>query len=354
MIRDECQEVEETGKLSGKVLDFIYEHRLFKLFVPEAFGGKMTDFPSAVKVFQEAARIDGNFGWLVTIGSGGGMFVSNMTEEAAKASYFPREAVIAGSGFPSGFAQPTDDGYIINGEWFYCSGSQYATVFTATCMVGDGDETEQKILAFALDPEQVEVLGDWGAFGLKGTSSHSIRVVEQFVPQHKVFSVFEVQNDGGGAVHSLPFLMFSEASFAAISLGIGRHFLEEVEAILHKNEENWQKGPVNRYAVVKEKLLAEKARLEKANRAFHNLVHSVWEQHTQGIELPSELQREFSTIAKRSTSTAIYCADNLFRYIGMQAVMEKNSLNRIWRDLHTASQHMFLTPYNEVDSLPFD
>lgn len=62
MIRNERRQYEETGKIPANILEFIYNKQLFKLIVPEAFGGKMLDLPSATRIFQQAAYIDGNFG----------------------------------------------------------------------------------------------------------------------------------------------------------------------------------------------------------------------------------------------------------------------------------------------------
>ena len=251
-IRKESKNCEQSKQITDAMLTFMTEQQLFKLFVPEELGGKMLDLPSAVRVFQEAAAIDGNFGWLVTVGSGGGMFTENMTEDAARSYYSPENAVIAGSGFPAGTAQPTDGGYMINGKWFYCSGSQYATLFTASCRVESEASGQNQILAFVLEPDQVNVIEDWDAFGLKGTSSHTIEVVNQFVPTYRSFSIFKQQNDLVGPIHTFPFVPFSEASFAAVALGIGAHFLEEVGHLLEKNKQNWQAGPIDRYAALKQ------------------------------------------------------------------------------------------------------
>jgi len=67
-------EQERTATISSAALKFIYQHKLFKLFVPEAFGGSMAGLPEAVRIFEQASFIDGSFGWAVTIGAGGGFF----------------------------------------------------------------------------------------------------------------------------------------------------------------------------------------------------------------------------------------------------------------------------------------
>lgn len=63
--------MEQEGRPTEDVLQFIHDLRLFHLFVPNELEGRMTTLPQAVRIFQECSRVDGSsFGWLVTIGAG--------------------------------------------------------------------------------------------------------------------------------------------------------------------------------------------------------------------------------------------------------------------------------------------
>ncbi|MBP1949800.1 acyl-CoA dehydrogenase family protein [Virgibacillus litoralis] len=347
-IREQTVHVERTKAIPDTLLDFIYEKRLFKLLVSESLGGRLLELPNALRIFQDASYAEGNFGWLVTIGSGGGMFSPNFEVNQAKNYFTPNNAVIAGSGFPAGKAEKADEGYIVNGEWKYSSGSEFATLFTANCVVEDGEAT--KVVSFILNTDQVHVKEDWDAFGLKGTSSHTIQVVDQFVPAKRTFSIFEIQNDFAGSVHQFPFVPFSEASFASIVFGIGRHYLEEAEQIAIKNKDNWQQGEFDRYRFVTDKLKIEQQRWEAAETYFYELVEKTWHAHKNGQDVDDETWEEFSLACKQGATTVITCAQNLFRYMGMECVMEHSELNRIWRDLQTAAQHAFLIPYKENEA----
>ncbi|MDG0809682.1 acyl-CoA dehydrogenase family protein [Cohnella rhizosphaerae] len=127
--------IERDGRLPQDILERIYEERLFKLFVPEALGGRMTPLPDAARIFEQAAYADGSFGWLVTIGSGGGFFAATLPEETAETLFADPRAVIAGSGHPTGVAKAVPGGYRVNGGWKYCSGAGYASFYTANCIV---------------------------------------------------------------------------------------------------------------------------------------------------------------------------------------------------------------------------
>ncbi|TXL64393.1 acyl-CoA dehydrogenase [Cerasibacillus terrae] len=348
-IRNETENAEQIKTITKDLLNFMIDKQLFKLIVPQALNGKGLSLPDAAQIFQDASYIDGNFGWLVTIGTGGGMFTANFSKKAAEEYFTPIEAVIAGSGFPAGIAEKTDGGYIINGEWFYCSGSDYASMFTATCKVTNSDPNNPKFLSFVFEKDQVEVIPDWDAFGLKATTSNTIRITNQFVPEERAFSIFEMKNEYKTKVHDFPFLAFSEASFAAMVLGIGRHFLEEVRSITEERKKDWQQQG-NRYTFMMEKVEQEEKRWEKANIIFHKKLARLWEKHTANKELTETEQQAFRTISKKIATTMLTCANHLFRFIGMQAVMEYSTLNRIWRNLHTAAQHTFLTPTNTEET----
>ncbi|KAB8136823.1 acyl-CoA dehydrogenase [Gracilibacillus oryzae] len=339
-------DIENKKVLPSSVLAVIYQKKLFKLFVSESLGGRGMDLPGALKIFQEASTIDGNLGWAVTIGSGGGMFSANFSEQLAKDLFSQENAVIAGSGFPGGKAVKTDGGYLVNGEWKFCSGSPYATIFTANCLI----EEEATVLSFILKPEEVEVMYDWNSFGLVATSSHSIRISNQFIPSERTFSITEMNNNFTEDIHQFPFVPFSEASFASVVLGIGKNFLNEVKVNTKKNKLNWAKGHFDKYQFVISKWEKEMERWKIAETTFYKQIDQVWNLYQEGSPLSEDQLAEFSLVCKKAASTSLTCAQNLFRYMGMEIVMQPSKLNRIWRDLHTASQHAFLIPYRENES----
>lgn len=334
-IRSQSLHMEQTRKVPEEILSWMIEQKLFKLFVPEKLGGRMLTLPAALRVFQQVAAIDGTIGWLTTIGSGGGMFVANFEQTWAEKLFTPENAVIAGSGHPSGKAVKTDDGYIVNGEWRFCSGAPFAAFFTANCMTDAGD-----IVSFILMREQVEVVEDWDAFGLKATGSHTIKVKNALVPADRTFSIYVIKNDYAGLVHSFPFLQFSQASFTAVCLGIGEHFFAEAKAIAEKNKEIWS---TDRFTKVTEAIDEQETTFHKAIDQFYEEIELLWNDHEAGHKLADEQLEVFSSICKLSTQQTFEGVQALIRMLGMEAVMQSSPFNRIWRDLYTAGQHSFLT-----------
>lgn len=331
-------EIEETRTLPKDLLQVAYEERLFKLFIPEVLGGLSLSLPEAAQVFQETSKADGSFGWLTTIGSGGNMFLENMTESQAKELYSPPDAVIAGSGHPTGEAHSENDGYRVTGEWRYCSGAPYATMFTANTIIHRDGKATEEMRACIFMPDQVEIIEDWDAFGLKGTGSHTIRVTNAFVPENRTFSVMEKQNTLGSSVHSLPFVQFSQVSFAAVCLGISSRFLEEAHSFAKKVKARWSSDKMDSFNHL---LNEQQNRFDTVEQSFHKTVEQFWKLHLEDNLSEHELEN-LSTICLQSADVATDCAVHLFRPMGMEAVMESSPINRAFRDLWTAGQHGFL------------
>ncbi|WP_054752584.1 hypothetical protein [Piscibacillus salipiscarius] len=250
LIRSYSYEIEKRGELSQEVLDVIYEQKLFKLFVPEDLDGRMMPLPDAIKVFEDAAWVDGSFGWLVQIGSGAGFFVTTMEPDWASEVFGKRDVYIAGSDRPSGKARAVDGGYIVTGEWKFCSGSKHATAFTANAHVQGSDITH----AFTFLPEQVEVIEDWDAFGLKGTNSHTFKVQEAFVPENRTFDVLKPHFHFDNPVYHYPFVPFAAANIAATTIGIARHFFEEAKRLVESKKELWQQYEPGRLSRLRRRL----------------------------------------------------------------------------------------------------
>src|SRR5690625_7927260 len=108
------------------------------MFVPKERGGMEMDLPTASAIVEEYSYIDGNLGWIVQIGAGGGVFAAYLSDEIGRKYFAGEDQVIAGSDFVGGTAHSTENGYMISGSWNYASGSMHASAFTGIVRIADG------------------------------------------------------------------------------------------------------------------------------------------------------------------------------------------------------------------------
>ncbi|MEK5234074.1 acyl-CoA dehydrogenase [Lysinibacillus sp. FSL K6-0232] len=341
-IKERGLEFEQLGKLPQDVLDFIYEQQLFKIFTAKELGGKDLDLLEGIKIFQQMSALDGNFGWLITIGTGGNAFIPAFNKDICENIYTPKNAVIAGSGYPTGIAVKADNGYYVTGQWKYCSGADYATTFTMNCVVEqDGVKTEN-IISCSMDRQHVEVLNDWRAMGLKATASHTIRVNHIWVPHEATFQLGTIKNNYGNLVHSFPFATFAEASFLSVCLGITENFLEESLHLIKQRQHDASR--IERIGALQFLVIQQQKHFKQYEEQFYTMLSTYWQKHQQGSQLTEEELLQFTQMTKKIAAACVEIANNLVRSLGMDAITETATINRIWRNLYTAAQHGFLTP----------
>ncbi|EHB62465.1 MULTISPECIES: acyl-CoA dehydrogenase [Paenibacillus] len=346
-VRQFSLEMDKFRRIPKEVLDFIYDERLFHLFVPDELEGRMTALPEAARLFQACSRIDGNLGWMVTIGAGGGFFAALLEQDVSREIFARRDAVIAGSGMPTGTARRVEGGYRVSGRWKYCSGSTYATTFTANAVIDSGNESAkaselpsgaeaQEIRAFAFRPEQIRILPDWNAFGLRATASHTMIAEDVFVPDNRTFLFDEMKSYEHEAIYRYPFLPFAQVSFAAVAIGIAEHFLAAAEALAEA------KGSE---AYVMDKLKEHSGFLRDGEVNFYETVETSWRELLQQGKLSVETEAAVTTASIGAANTARTCGQTLFPLLGLTAAMEDSEVNRCWRDLQTACSHSLLRSY---------
>lgn len=347
-IREQALGMDKHRQVTPDVLKTIYDHRLFHLFVPDELEGRMTPLPDAARIFQESARIDGNLGWLVTIGAGGGFFAALMSPDISRRVFARREAVIAGSGMPTGIARQVDGGYIVTGSWKYCSGSTYATTFTANAVIEQGstlqdahgeptaEQGEPEIRSFIMNPDQIEIQQDWNAFGLRATGSHTISAVEAFVPDEMTFSLTETKGYENEPIYRYPFLPFAQVSFAGVAIGIAEHFLEAAESLaVKRGSSSYVFGKLNEY----------QAALQLSVADFYKRVEVSWDELMINGALSDATEAQVTAQSIETAQAALFCGQQLFPLFGLSAAMEDAEINRCWRDLQTACSHALLRTY---------
>lgn len=339
---------EEVGKLHPEILELAYRENWFKLFVPKIYGGPGKKLPEILRLEEALAEVDGSLGWTVTLCAGAAWFAGFLNPELANEIFADRTVCFAGSGAVGGTATKTANGYLINGHWKYASGALHATVFTANCTLKNQDGSDlldadgnPEIKSFILKKEEVEILAGWSYFGLIATGSHAFEVHDLIVPENRTFKIndtIEVADEG----FDYPFLQLAETTLAVNSLGMANHFVRLVE------EAFFSRSGLKRYndkqiQYFNQELNQCKAEMQNLKISFYKSFDQSWQQLTEKGQIAEDKLVEVSLMSRKLAHVCRKATDTLFPYCGLEAAKKESELNRVWRDMHTASQHALLT-----------
>ncbi|WP_316777598.1 acyl-CoA dehydrogenase [Pedobacter antarcticus] len=339
---------EEQGKLHPVILELAYSKQWFKLFVPASYGGPQLLLPEILRLEEALAAEDGSLAWTVTLCSGAGWFAGFLDPELAADVFSDPEVCFAGSGAIGGTAVESEAGYTINGYWKYASGALHATVFTANCQLLDhnnnplkDDAGNQVIRSFILKKDEVELVPGWSYFGLAATGSHAFEVKDLQVPANRTFQINEnIKLNSPG--FDYPFLQMAETTLAVNSAGMTAHFLT-LAAESFSSRSGLKRYTDDQVKFFEKELSSCTKALQEARTNFYTTFDASWAQLTEENNIDQELLDAVSLSSRKLAHIARQITDTLYPYCGLEAARKETEINRVWRDIHTASQHSLLT-----------
>lgn len=348
IIRENSLNAEKLGGLHPDQLNLIYEQQWFKLFVPLEYGGVEMPLSGAIRLQEALSWADGSLGWTVTLCSGAGWFGGFLSPDIADGIFSDPHVCLGGSGAPSGTATLTENGYRVTGQWKYATGAPHTTHFTANCLIRNGNEyvldehTNPLVLSFVFNSKDVAVIADWNTIGLIATGSQSFRINDLDVPERNCFKIAPAGVTSGSSIYKYPFLQFAELTLAANISGMAIHFIDLCEAIfadkiVSKNLKDYQRE------ILSGALLQSKNALNDKRTTFYQAADQSWEVIAGNGKVSDEVLESVSRNSRELAKLSLREVDNLYPYCGLLAADPASEINRVWRDLHTASQHSLLS-----------
>lgn len=313
------------------------------MFVPKINGGLQTCLPEALKIEEALAAIDGSLGWTVTLCSGAGLFAGFVTSELRAQLFNDPDLCFGGSGMASGTAERVPGGYLVNGDWRYATGAPHLTAFSANChILEDGravinEAGEGAIRSFLFLPEEVEMREDWPVMGLRATASHSFSVQDRIVPESRSFLIRPECATDADPVYQYPFIQFAELTLAANFGGMALGFLECFSEMISGHG-----AGDARKSLRLQKLQTAQTGLDALRTSFHETAAMSWEQMTKDGMINSTGLKQISSASRDLATGVRRMVTELIPFAGIAAADPGTRMNRIWRDLFTATQHSLL------------
>lgn len=336
VLRDTAGEAEQLKQLHPAQLAIIREQKWFQLFVPKQHKGLQLNLLQALHLEEAIAWADGSVGWTVTLCAGAGWFIGFLNPAMAAYIFDGNKVCVAGSGKPSGIAtRIANGGYQITGCWDYATGSHCATAFTANCVIAEDGAVltntagEPLIQSFLFLLNEVSVHENWKRIGLIATGSNSFEVHKLLVDENRTFLINPGNTMLKDPIYQYPFLQFAETTLAINLSGMAIRFLDLCKCLFALKSTSYM-----------QQLLSNSLKeMVVARQLFYETIAISSEKISIHFSISSALLQQVSEVSKQLAFTSRNIVDALYPYCGMQAANPETEMNRVWRNLHTATQH---------------
>ncbi|MET0274079.1 MAG: acyl-CoA dehydrogenase family protein [Phenylobacterium sp.] len=344
---------ERLGRTPPNVLDVIYETGLFRTWLPRALGGFEADPLTYMDVVEEVSAADGAVGWNVMNGAGLALTAAYMPHEVAAAIWDGPKTVVAGQAPPKGRATRVEGGYRITGRWSFGSGILHATHVLSGAIIFDGDQPAQMpkglppMIHLMTPIAEVSVdTGSWHVSGLRGTGSCDYALSDVFVPDARTFLFFGSQRFQPGPLYRLPPTLYAYP-VAAVMLGIARAAVEALVELAGRP--STAPTPMAERASVQAALAKADALVGAARAHLHATLRDLYDA-VQAGPIPDLVRARARASAVHAPRLCVEAVDLVWQAAGASAIRETLVIERCFRDIHAARQHLGIAEDTAIDS----
>lgn len=345
-----CAEASERhGRLTEDVVEALHSTGLLRVLIPDDAGGLGLTLPESIEVFRAMAAYDASTGWALTILGDGPLFGRFLERSVFDELFAHPRAALAGSLNPlTGRADAVAGGYRFSGTATYASGCHHATWLMAGAWVHrDGQpafaDGAPELIAGVMPITDATIHDTWSVSGMRATGSNDCSYSDVIVPDERTFRwpdpTPRIEPEIFGKI---PLMVQVGTGLASAIVGAARGaqtwFLDLAAA----------KTPTGSFSVLSERAHAQMAVGEAeglvlaAEDTLSAAVHDVWARGASecGFDDAARVQMRMRTVT--AARLAIKAVDLLHDAAGMNGVLTSSPLERAWRDVHTASQHVVL------------
>ena len=331
-------EIEALRRLPDDIVGLLVAEQLFRVHVPAACGGAELDVASAFEVTEALAFHDGSTAWCQMIAATTGLLSGSLPAEHARALFGDPGSVGGGFAAPMGRAEACEGGVRVSGRWQWGSGTQHCTVIGGGARFGPADAR----FVF-MDAADVTVLDTWRVSGLRGTGSTDYVADDVFVPDGR-WAVLGGPPVADGPLYRFSFFGALALGVAAVAVGLAQRAISELVALAVVKAPQGSSRPLADRAPVQADVARAEALLRSARALVHDAVGAAWTTVVAGDRNTVDERWAVRLAASSAVEAAARAVDLLYTAGGGASIFEDSPLQRVFRDVHVATQHAIVAP----------
>jgi alkylation response protein AidB-like acyl-CoA dehydrogenase len=359
LITREADEIERTRRLTEPVVSALVENGLYRVLLPQSFGGTEAPPEIFMQMLEEVAKADASTAWCLGQCSVCAMTAAYLDPDAANQIFNAPPGILAW-GAIAHEAHAVPGGYRANARWDFASGSRQASWLGAHVQIVEADGTrrlkpngapEVRTILFPL--ASATMYDVWDVIGLNGTGTDSYSVDNLFIPEK-----FTALRDDPtalrekGPLYRLTTNMVFGLGFAAVSVGLARATLDAAVDLARSKtpaglktmrENNAVQGSIGR----------NEASLRAARAYLYATATEVWRDLTCTGTLTEEHRAALRLASTWTIHQAASVVDAAYHMAGATAVFSANKFERRFRDMHAIAQQIQArdTHYEDVGKM---
>jgi alkylation response protein AidB-like acyl-CoA dehydrogenase len=330
---------------------------LLRLLQPKAYGGLERDYVDFVEIIRTLTQGCASSAWVYGVLTEHSWVVASYGEQAQREVWGADPAAMSCASFvPTGSGERVEGGVRLKGRWPFASGCDHAQWAILGALVGESDG-KRSVQDCLVPIGELAVVDDWHVLGLAATGSKTLVADGVFVPEHRVLRHEDLAagRAPGRDVHPGMTLCRTPRSFVAsltlvaVLLGLAQRAVDAFADYTGTRSAGGRRAAeseIVQLALAEAAAEADTALLLARRTAIDN---------TALVASGATVSQDRLLTARRDIAFAVKLArqaiDRLYALSGAHAIYDAAPLQRVFRDAHAASAHLFLKW--EIGALPY-
>jgi alkylation response protein AidB-like acyl-CoA dehydrogenase len=338
LIAERAVAADESAHLDPEVVAALAATGINRLLLPTELGGFAVSPRRTVEVVEQLAAADGSTAWAAAIGFGTNHFAGYLPPDGAIEVFADPDQ--SNAAMFAALAEVTEarGGILrLTGRWPFTSNCEQAAWIGLAARF----PSEPVPRLVFVPRSRVTIHPTWDVAGLRATASHDTSVADVEVHRRHTCSFADRPWPEGPLWH-LPLFVVLAPPLAAVSLGIARGALDEVnrQAMSRRAQ---MRGSLLDDPVGMADLAGADAQLGGARAGLLAIADECWDRAEAGQPVDRALQARAFLAAQYCTDVAVDVCAAAHRLGGGAAAYRTSPLLRALRDVETARQHMMFS-----------
>lgn len=347
-LRERALKAEHDRNVPRESVEEYIDDGLIHTLQPKRWGGYELDHEVAFDVAIELGKSTcASSAWVLNYFTDHACILAHFPEEAQHDVWSKNKAAcIATSAAPTGKVSLAPGGYRLDGRWAWSSGLRHSQWIMIGGLIFREGEDHPDMRLFLVPVSEIKTDDTWYCAGLRGTGSITAVCDNVFVPEHRTvtFGLLRDACSPGSKVNTnpiyrTPFIAVHSYALLGPALGAARGGYADFVQWTRERYLTYTQLNIAQHVPVQLKVSELAAQIDAAELlARRSLATARKDYSGMTIETRTLLRRDFA-YAMRLLRDAM---DSLIKIAGSSGLMETNSAQRCWRDVHAISSHVVM------------
>lgn len=343
------REIDQNRFLPQDLADRMAAAGLYRLIVPEDLGGLGVSPATLFRICEILAEANGSAAWCIFIGSSSqylfGALVPSQLARMIEDPAVITSGVFADSGTAVAEERDGQPGFVINGHWRWGSGCHNAAWISGGIHevdpAGEPVVRDAPLTRVFFRPDEIDIEDSWHVSGLRGTGSSDYKANEVWVASERLATSIDHTEYVERPVYRFPRFGILGHPIGAICLGMARASVQEVLRVAQEKTPQGSRRTLSMRPALHMDVAVAETELSAARALFYQTTDVAWA-HAQEADTTLAHRAALRAANVHAVTTSARVIDRMYSVLGGTSVFETSCLQRHFRDVHVASQHMMV------------